>query len=176
MRVMVTAPAPLATLVSRGELAPELARVLEGVEVENLPVRERRPDVVPLFEHFSQEVLRGAQKAPPVLSPDARRLLLDYPWPGNVSEVRGVAERLSLLYAGGEVSALELPPEIQEGQLRSPQTLAQRIARLERDAISEALRDARGKKIHAAALLGISRPTLDKKIEEYQLVVEKRRT
>ena len=53
--------------------------------------------------------------------------------------------------------------------------LAQMIARLERDAISEALREARGKKIKAAALLGISRPTLDKKIEDFQLVVEKRR-
>ena len=44
------------------------------------------------------------------------------------------------------------------------------------NAISEALREARGKKIKAAALLGISRPTLDKKIEDYGLVVEKRRS
>jgi DNA-binding NtrC family response regulator len=49
------------------------------------------------------------------------------------------------------------------------------IQRLERDAIAEALREARGKKIRAAAILGISRPTLDKKIDDYQLVVEKRR-
>jgi DNA-binding NtrC family response regulator len=49
------------------------------------------------------------------------------------------------------------------------------IRRLERDAISEALREAKGKKIRAAAILGISRPTLDKKIAEYQLVVEKKR-
>jgi DNA-binding protein Fis len=49
------------------------------------------------------------------------------------------------------------------------------VQRLERDAVSEALREARGKKIRAAALLGISRPTLDKKIEEYGLLVEKGR-
>ncbi len=47
------------------------------------------------------------------------------------------------------------------------------IARLEREAVSEALREARGKKIRAAEILGISRPTLDKKISEYGLTVER---
>lgn len=93
-----------------------------------------------------------------------------------MGELRGVAERLTLLYAGAEVSALKLPPEIQEGPQTERQSLAQRITRLERVAISEALREAKGKKIRAAAILGISRPTLDKKIEEFSLVVEKRRS
>ena len=174
VRTLVTLGASLASLTSHGELDPDLTRALEGVEVEVSPLRDRKPDVLPLFEHFSHESGLDGQKAAPALSPDARRLLLDYGWPGNVSEVRGVAERLSLLYGGLEVSALQLPPEIQDGQ-SEPKTLAQRVSRLERDAISEALREARGKKIRAAALLGISRPTLDKKIEEFQLVVEKRR-
>jgi DNA-binding NtrC family response regulator len=146
--------------------------------LEALPLRERRPDVPLLFEHFAGRVARARRKELPVLSPDARRLLVDYNWPGNVEECRGVAERLALLYAGGEVNALKLPPEIQEGNVVAgpkPRTLAEMISRLERDAISEALREARGKKIKAAAILGISRPTLDKKIEDFQLVVEKKR-
>ena len=53
--------------------------------------------------------------------------------------------------------------------------LVECILCFERDAISEVLRQANGKKIRAAAALGISRPTLDKKIEEFNLVVEKRR-
>ena len=175
VRVLVTASAPVTKLIAKGVLDPELARALTGMELEAVAVRDRKPDVLQLLEHFAQERSRAAQKASPTLSPDARRLVLDYQWPGNVSEVRGVAERLSLLYAGLEVSALQLPLEIQEGQGLEKPTLAQRIARLERDAISEALREARGKKIRAAALLGISRPTLDKKIEEFHLVVEKRR-
>jgi DNA-binding NtrC family response regulator len=77
------------------------------------------------------------------------------------------------------VPALHLPPELQQGtsptqaQATQLRTLAEMVQQLERNAIAEALRQARGKKIHAAALLGISRPTLDKKIEDYQLVVEK---
>jgi len=110
-------------------------------------------------------------------------MLGQYAWPGNVGELKLLAARLSLLYAGREVTALMLPPEFQSGP--SPaggrptdggagaQSLAERVSRLERDAISEALREAGGKKILAARLLGISRPTLDKKISDYDLVVEK---
>lgn len=178
VRVMATASASVTVLSTRGELDAELARGLSGLSLEALPLRERRPDVPLLFEHFAGKVARARRKELPVLSPDAKRLLVDYNWPGNVEECRGVAERLALLYAGGEVNALKLPPEIQEGSVVAgpkPRSLAEMISRLERDAISEALREARGKKIKAAALLGISRPTLDKKIADYQLVVEKKR-
>lgn len=175
VRVMVTCDAPLQTLLSRGEIDAELAAVLAGTELETLPLRDRRPDVLQLFEHFAARAAQARRKEPPTLTPDARRVLVDYDWPLNVEELRGVAERLALLYAGAEVSALVLPPEVQTGAAQGPLTLAARVQRLERDAIAEALRTARGKKIKAAALLGISRPTLDKKIEDYQLVVEKRR-
>ncbi|MBK7858850.1 MAG: sigma 54-interacting transcriptional regulator [Archangiaceae bacterium] len=176
VRLIATCHAPTATLVSRGELDAELSKAVQGVEIESLALRDMKPDVPLLFEHFAARVARARRKEPPTLSPDARRLLGEYAWPGNVEELKGVAERLALLYAGTEVPALKLPPEVQEGGVpEAPKTLAQMIQRLERDAISEALREARGKKIKAAAILGISRPTLDKKIEDYQLVVEKRR-
>ncbi|MFZ5443688.1 MAG: sigma-54-dependent Fis family transcriptional regulator [Myxococcota bacterium] len=177
VRVMVTARSSLQDMVTRGELEPELARALQGVELETLPLRERKADVLQLFEWFCAELQRTRRKEPPSLSPDARRLLGEHSWPGNVEELRLVAERLSLLYGGAEVTALNLPPELQGGGTveQSNLTLAERISRLERDAISEALRQANGKKIRAAAALGISRPTLDKKIDEFNLVVEKRR-
>ncbi|MFP2925878.1 helix-turn-helix domain-containing protein [Pyxidicoccus sp. 3LG] len=62
----------------------------------------------------------------------------------------------------------------------SPEEAATRVATITGpgrlpDAIAEALREASGKKVRAAELLGISRPTLDKKIEEYGLAVERGR-
>jgi DNA-binding NtrC family response regulator len=176
LRVIATSPAPLDAMTARGELDAELARALAGQQVETLPLRDRRPDVLQLYEQFAGVVSRARRKEPPTLTPDARRLLVDYHWPGNVEELRQVSERLALLYAGQEVPALKLPAEIQDGPQEAPRTLAKMISRLERDAISEALREAKGKKIRAAAILGISRPTLDKKIEEYHLVVEKKRS
>lgn len=176
MRLIATASAPLQLLAAKGDLEVELAKALAGTEIELLPLRERRTDVPALFDTFAGRVSRPLRREPPTLSPDARRLLVEYAWPGNVTELRLAAERLALLYPGGEVPALRLPPEVQEGAAASaPKTLAQMISRLERDAIAEALREAKGKKIRAAAILGISRPTLDKKIGDYQLTVERAR-
>ncbi len=173
VRVIATSTAPLQLLAAKGELDGELAKALAGAEIESLPLRERRTDVPALFDHFAGRITRP-RKEPPGLSPDARRLLTEYGWPGNVRELRLVAERLALLYGPVEIPALKLPPEVQEGTATTKaRTLDEMISRLERDAIAEALREARGKKIRAAALLGISRPTLDKKIDDYGLVVEK---
>ncbi|MGQ0508460.1 MAG: FHA domain-containing protein [Myxococcaceae bacterium] len=173
VRVIATSTASLSGLASKGEMDPELAKIFSGTEIESLPLRERRGDVPELFEHFAGRISRP-RREPPGLSPDAKRLLGDYGWPGNVRELKLIAERLALLYGPVEVPALRLPPEVQEGTVSTQaKTLDEMIARLERDAIAEALREARGKKIRAAALLGISRPTLDKKIDDYGLVVEK---
>ncbi len=175
VRVLVTAPAPVTLLSARGDVEPALARSLAGFELEAPPMRERRADVLPLLEQFAARAARRIRKEPPTLSPEARRLLSDYAWPQNLRELELVGERLGLLYAGSRVGALQLPPEIQEGGEPGEKTLQGRVARLERDAIVEALREAAGKKVRAAELLGISRPTLDKKMEEYGLAVERGR-
>jgi DNA-binding NtrC family response regulator len=174
VRVIATTETPLPLLTAKGEFEQDLSRALAGMEIEQVPLRERKADVPALFELFMGQVGRAWHKAPPTLSPDSRKLLVDYAWPLNVRELKLIAERLATLYPGTEVSPLQLPPEVQEGGvLGKPKTLQQRVARLEKDAISEALRASRGKKIRAAAMLGISRPTLDKKIEDYQLSVER---
>jgi DNA-binding NtrC family response regulator/pSer/pThr/pTyr-binding forkhead associated (FHA) protein len=173
-RLLVTTDAPVSLMAVRGEVEAALARALSGLEMQVPPLRERRADVPALFEHFAAQASRSTRKGPPLLTPEARRLVVDYAWPQNVRELRLVTERLTLLYSGEPVHALRLPPELQEGGVSSePKSLQERVARLERDAISEALREAGGKKIRAAELLGISRPTLDKKIQDYALTVEK---
>lgn len=175
VRLLATAAHPLPELEERGLLPGELCRALEGQALEAPPLKDRRADVPALLEHFALEAARRTGGVPPTLSPEARRLLLEYHWPGNLRELEGLAERLVLLHPGQLVPALLLPPEIQAGPGTERPTLARQVARLERDAIAEALREAEGKKIRAAALLGISRPTLDKKILEFKLAVERRR-
>ncbi|MBN1209105.1 MAG: sigma 54-interacting transcriptional regulator [Myxococcaceae bacterium] len=176
LRLIATAATPVQLLAAKGELDMALASALSGLEIEVPPLRERRADVLALFEHFAMRGAWEAQKPPPVLSPGSRRLLVDYKWPQNVRELKLVSERLALVYAGSEVHALRLPPEIQQGAVPAqPHNLQRMVERLERDAIVEALQAAGGRKIRAAERLGISRPTLDKKIEEYDIQVQKSR-
>jgi len=173
IRFLATSVQALAGLAQKGQFDPELARILSATEIEIAPLRTRSADVGPLFDHFAQAGAKLAHMAPPTLTPESRRLMASYAWPRNVREVKLVAEHLALLYPGAEIPATKLPPEIQQGSVEKVRSLDEMIATLEREAISEALREARGKKIRAAAILGISRPTLDKKIEDYGLVVQK---
>jgi len=174
VRILASAGQPLAALVQRDSFDENLARLLAGVEIDLSPLRSRQADVPLLMELFAAKAAQTLRLAPFTLSPDARRLLGDYHWPGNVQELKLIAERLALLYPGQEISALKLPPEVSLlGSSGRPNSLDALISNLERQTISETLREAKGKKIKAAALLGISRPTLDKKIEDYGLVVEK---
>ena len=173
IRFLATSVQPLTSLAPKGQFDPELARILSATEIEIAPLRTRSADVGPLFDHFAQAAARLGRVAPPTLTPESRRLMASYAWPRNVREVKLVAEHLALLYPGAEIPATKLPPEIQQGSVEKVRSLDEMIATLEREAISEALREARGKKIRAAAILGISRPTLDKKIEDYGLVVQK---
>lgn len=175
-RLVVTTSAPLQVLAAKGEVEASLVRQLAGLELELPPLRERRADIPMLFELFAARGARVARKGIPVLTPEARKLLVDYEWPHNVRELELLGERLALVYGASPIHALGLPPEIQAGSASpAPITLQERVARLERDTIAEALRTAGGKKIVAARMLGISRPTLDKKIEDYGLTVARRR-
>lgn len=176
LRLIATTSAPAQALAAQGEMDMALAMTLSGLEIEVASLRQRRGDVLALFAHFCARGAWATRKPPPVLSAGAQRLLVDYAWPQNVRELRLLGERLGGVYAGGELQALRLPPEIQEGSA-APQThsLPELVERLERRAILEAMEAAGGRKIRAAERLGISRPTLDKKIEEYSIPVERPR-
>jgi transcriptional regulator with PAS, ATPase and Fis domain len=98
-----------------------------------------------------------------------------YAWPGNVRQLANALERALVLKSDdGEVTLAELPPELLAApEARSApagkRTLAELIATLEREQIVLAMKRARGVKAQAAEALGISRPTLDPKLDEYAI-------
>jgi transcriptional regulator of acetoin/glycerol metabolism len=87
-----------------------------------------------------------------------------------VRELRNAVERLLVLHDGGVVDVDDLPPELRaQAGSPAPGTLADAIARLEREQIAAAFAAHSGNKSATARALGISRPTLDKKLREYDL-------
>ena len=97
-----------------------------------------------------------------------------YAWPGNVRQLANALERALVLKSDdSEVGLADLPPEVMapaEGAAAAGnRTLAQLIVTLEREQIVLAMKRARGVKAQAADALGISRPTLDRKLEEYAI-------
>lgn len=159
-----------------GAFDPDLLRRLSAHVIELPALRERAGDVPQLVAHVAARAARRLRRAPPVIGPEALALLESYAWEGNVRELRNVVERVveAAPAGAGEIVPEALPRELRGLGPGDGRKLAELVERLERDAIAEALRRTRGKKIRAAALLGISRPTLDKKIADYGLEIPRR--
>ncbi|MEP4468585.1 sigma 54-interacting transcriptional regulator, partial [Marinobacter alexandrii] len=146
---------------------------------------ERRADIPELVSIFSEELALQEGCSPITMHPETLSLLRDYPWPGNIRELRNTIERLTILYAGENIGPERLPPEItvaardpitnnvdtDTGDIGSEgeSSLANEIAKREAQCIREALLQSRGRKGDAANSLGISRHALKRRMQKLGL-------
>ncbi len=110
VRIIAATNKDLAKAVRAGHFREDLYYRISTVIIEIPPLRERREDIIPLFEHF---LLRAAQRyGTPLrhLDESARQLLLRYHWPGNVRELRNVAEQVAVLLTRATITAEDLQP------------------------------------------------------------------
>ena len=161
--------------VTAGKFRADLYWRLNVVRISLEPLRKRVEDLPALATRLLARHSSSLGRRPPGVSAEAMQALCVYSWPGNVRQLANALERALVLKSDdSEVSLSDLPPELlAPGEPRpSPEgrrTLAQLIATLEREQIVLAMKRARGVKAQAAEALGISRPTLDRKLEEYQI-------
>jgi two-component system nitrogen regulation response regulator NtrX len=108
VRILAATNKDLRAEVAAGRFREDLFFRLNVIPIHLTPLRERRDDIPPLVEHF---LLRNRQRTglrPPRIAPAAMEALVRHGWPGNVRELANILERLTILHAGGEVSAAEL--------------------------------------------------------------------
>ncbi|WP_345381294.1 sigma-54-dependent Fis family transcriptional regulator [Pseudonocardia yuanmonensis] len=131
--------------------------VLPGLDADQLrlpPLRNRLRDIPTLIAAFA---------APRRVAPEAVQLLMRLSWPGNIGELRRLVERVLEATPGGAVAGLaNLPPEVRRA---APRLTLTRFERAEIHAILDAMAETGGNKKDAAALLGISRSTLYRKLQ-----------
>jgi Nif-specific regulatory protein len=113
------------------------------------------------FDHFRR--LHGRQRLQ--LAEEARNILLKYRWPGNVRQLRNVIDSAVVMAADDQIRPADLG--LREASSEPLETL--RLDLWEKKLIEEALQRAAGKVPEAANLLGLSRATLYRKLEEYQI-------
>jgi len=136
------------------------------------PLRERPEDVEVLVDHYLER-FHPSNRPPLELSPAAKRLLQQYPWPGNVREVANTIEGLVLLAPGPTIRAEDLPPAIRSEIPEAPEAdePPPPMTEIERQHIVRTLRYTEGKKAPAARILGIDVKTLNNKIKSYGIEV-----
>jgi two-component system NtrC family response regulator len=173
-RIVAATHQDLPSLVRAGRFREDLYYRIAVVIVDLPPLRRRRSDVPLLVEHFRAKHAGGAE--PPAFSREAMDLLLAYDYPGNVRELENVVQRALVLARGPQVTSTDLPPAVRgarhegrDGWLDETLPLPERVAALERSAITAALADAAGNQTRAAARLGISERMLRYKLDKHGL-------
>lgn len=161
VRFLATGPLDLPDRVRRGVFRSDLYYRLEVLAFRVPPLRERRDEIPALCERMIADVARRLGVAPVPLSREALRWMGDYPWPGNLRELRNLLERSLILPHGDELDPD--PPKGPGGE--RPRTLEE----VEIEEIRKALAYTRGHQGRAAELLGISRKALWAKRKRYGL-------
>jgi two-component system nitrogen regulation response regulator NtrX len=168
VRLLAATNKDLAAAVKSGDFREDLYFRLNVLPVVVPPLRERKSDIGPLASHFLERFCEAEGRASMTLTDDARELLEEYHWPGNVREMRNLMERAVVLVKGVRVTAadlnpwLESPPE--EGEDAG---LKGKVARSEIESIRRALDAADWNVTQAAAGLGIDRTNLHRKMRKY---------
>ncbi len=167
LRVVAATNVPLRRLVEEGRFRPDLYYRLAVIEIEVPPLRERAADLPLLVDAF----LRDVPGRPRRFDREALDALARYPWPGNLRELRNAVYRAAVMAEGDPIGLADLPAEIREAASKGAGPLPAAapvlsLAEAERRAIEAALAAAGGNKTRAAALLGISRDTLYRRLGE----------
>jgi DNA-binding NtrC family response regulator len=176
VRVVAATNQDLKGAVDRKEFREDLYFRLSVFPVEIPPLRRRRGDILPLAEAFLERYSREMGRRGLKLSDPSRRALLDHAWPGNVRELQNCLERAAILCNGTliEPAHLRLAPAPAGGptladvfDLSGPlgEAVKRATGRIEEEAIALALRESNGDRAAAAARLGISLSTLNRKLK-----------
>lgn len=169
---VITTGHGLEQLVEEGRFRADLYARLSAFVVDIPPLRQRGDDIILLANHMIRRLSEqfGRQVA---LDPDALAALRTYPWPGNVRELEVVLEQMVQTNAKSVLTVSDLPPVIARHTtpllISDSPRLAETQELSERDAILRAGRAAGGRLGRAAALLGISRATLWRKMTRYRI-------
>ncbi len=182
VRLIASTNRDLMKEVEAGRFRSDLFYRISMVSIHVPPLRERRKDIAPLIAHYNERLANQMGKPPLEFAPEAIEALEAYRWPGNVRELRNVVSRLCLLSSTPLVRREDLPHDVR-GERRLPCAFddcakddpGRRLSleRAERQAVMEALVAEHGNLSKVAQRLGISRPTLYRKIQLYGIQTQR---
>ena len=176
VRILAATHRDLAAETKAGRFREDLYYRINVLPIHVPPLRERREDIPILLDHFLARnnvrfntQIRG-------IDPEARRLLLEYAWPGNVREMENTIERAMVLTERDSLCAEDLPERVRESRdpvqmhLKSGEMSIKKTARIiEEILIRRALTKTKGNRTRAAEVLEISHRALLYKIKDYHI-------
>ena len=181
VRIIAATNRNLPEMVEQGRFREDLFYRLNVVPLHVPALRERAEDIPLLVDYFIKKAARAAGCMTPLLTQEARELLLRYSWPGNVRELANVLERAVVMSNGvidlPDVSGIANPlltstPRVEKSEeivVPFAGTLREMTHCLEREIIIRTLKKHGGNRMRSAQALDISRRSLLYKLEEHGL-------
>jgi len=176
VRIIAATHRDLAADVKAGRFREDLFYRINVLAIAIPPLRNRREDVNLLIDHFLTRNNARLGTSIRGVSPEARKLLLEYAWPGNVRELENTIERAMVLAETDVLQSIDLPERIRDAldpvqvQLASGElSIKKTTAAIEQILIRRALQKTKGNRTRAADVLEISHRALLYKIKDYKI-------
>ncbi|ACH38445.1 sigma-54-dependent transcriptional response regulator [Citrifermentans bemidjiense Bem] len=168
VRVIAASNKELSALANAGEFRKDLYYRLNVVTLFLPPLRERKDDILLLVKFFLGKMREETGKSVDIVTQETLTMIQEHSWPGNVRELENTIRRAVLLSHGNVLLPESLHLEGEKEQERLALTIRP-LHEVEREHIENVLIYTGYEKKRTAEILGISRPTLDRRLKEYGL-------
>jgi two-component system response regulator HydG len=173
VRIVAATNDDLLTSVTNGSFREDLYHRINEFKIQLPALRNRGKDLELFIDHFIDLSNKELGRNVKMISEEAKQILNQYDWPGNLRELKNVIKRMVLL-TPGEVAGLEaLPDEMMLSISQAPKPVGSNLKAIneanEKALIQETLLKVKYNKSQAAKLLNIDRKTLYSKMERYEI-------
>lgn len=173
-RLIMASNVDLAALVGAGKFREDLYYRLGVFSIAIPPLSERKEDIPLLVERLVNKINKEAGKVIKRISTDCMDALVAYNWPGNVRQLENILMKAVVIAQGDSLNISLLPEEIVSGKKFSLPSEEKKsgmsLKELEREHIHSVLVATGWHKGKACEILGISRPRLERRIDEFGFV------
>ena len=183
-RLVAATNRDLAKMVAEGKFREDLYYRLNVIDLKTPALKDHKEDIALLVSRFLKEFSSENGGGVTGITAEAMKALEDYSWPGNVRQLRNVVEKMVVLSGGGKLTIDDIPVEVRDGNVTTSvptpadfgdekpvatvDASSQSLADSEKAKILSVLESVKGNKSKAAELLGISRRTIHRKLNEWQ--------
>ena len=157
VRLVVATNRDLEASIAEKQFREDLYYRLNVFSIFVPPLRDRKPDIMLLADHFLAKYARQHKRQIRRISTPAIDMLVSYHWPGNVRELENTMERAVLTCDTQVIHGHHLPPTLQTAEASGTvvqTSLTDAVEQYEKDLIVDALKSARSNRAKAARLLG----------------------
>jgi len=158
--------------LDNGEFRSDLYHRLNTIEIKISPLREHSQDIPVLVEHFVRCFAEKTGKEIPQIESALLEKLIQYPYQGNVRELKNMLERAVIICDGSKLTHKHFcfsTTQILPDDMKSEKKHFLNLDLLEQDAIKTALKQTNNNKLQAAKLLNISWQSLERRLKKYHL-------